>query len=198
MAVMTNEAPLCEEDEAAPHPSQRYASLVRAAYAEIDPPEGYRVEIIEGMIVMSPTPAPRHAYIVALIRNAVEAALPDSLGAYENVSCEEPEVDYYVPDLAVWPRKLMRTETHWALPGDQCLLAVEVTSPKQGKRDYWKATGYARSGIPVYLVVDRQRQKCVLFTVPGREEYRDRHEIPFGAPVTLPLDTPVIIDTTDF
>jgi len=198
MAVMTSEAPLCEEDEAAPHPSQRYASSVRAAYAEIDPPEGYRVEIIEGMIVMSPTPAPRHAYIVGLIRSAMEAALPAGLGAYENVSCEEPEVDYYIPDLAVWPRKLMRTETHWALPGGQCLLAVEVTSPKQAKRDYWKAAGYARSGIPAYLVVDRERRMCVLFATPGRDEYQEKHETPFGMPVTLPLDPPVTIETTDF
>lgn len=198
MAVMTSEVPLCEEDEAAPHPSPKFASNVRAAYAEIDPPEGYRVEIVEGMIVMSPTPAPRHAYIVALIRDAVQSALPGALGAYENVSCEEPEVDCYIPDLAVWPRELMRTETHYALPGDECRLAVEVTSPKQARRDYWKAAGYARSGIPVYLVVDRERRMCVLFAAPERGEYQEKHETPFGKPVTLPLDTPVTVETADF
>lgn len=198
MAVMTSEVPLCEEDEVAPHPSRKYASVVRAVYAEIDPPEGYRVEIVEGLIAMSPTPAPRHAYIIGLIRGAVEASLPGHLGAYENLSCEEPEVDCYIPDLSVWPRELLRTETDWALPGDRCRLVVEVTSPKQAKRDYAKEAGYARSGIPVYLLVDRERKACVLFTVPGGDEYRERHEIPFGKPVTLPLETPVAIETTDF
>jgi len=198
MSVMTRELPLCEQDEVAPHPSQNYATVLRTVYAEIDPPEGYRVEIVEGQITVSPTPAPKHAYIIGSIRNAVDAALPDEFGAYENLSCEEPEIDCYIPDLAVWPRDLLRTETHWALPGAECLLAIEVTSPKQAKRDYAKAAGYARSGIPVYLLVDRQRQTCVLFTVPEGDEYRDRHEIPFGKPIALPLDPPVTIETSDF
>jgi Uma2 family endonuclease len=198
MNVMTRELPLCEQDEAAPHPSRNYATVLRAVYAEIDPPEGYRVEIVEGQITVSPTPAPMHAYIIGLIRSAVDPALSEEFGAYENLSCEEPEVDCYIPDLAVWPRELLRTETRWALPGEECLLAVEVTSPKQAKRDYAKAAGYARSGIAVYLLVDRQRQTCVLFTVPEGDEYRDRHEIPFGKPLTLPLETPITIDTSEF
>lgn len=197
MTVMTRELPLCEQDEVAPHPSPRYASVVRAVYADIDPPKGYRVEIVEGQITVSPTPAPRHAYIVGLIRRAVDAVLPDMYGSYENVSCQEPEIDCYIPDLGVWPNELMQTDD-WALPGDQCRLAVEVTSPKQARRDYAKAAGYARSDIPVYLVVDQQRQVCVVFTEPEGDRYRTRHEVPFGKPVTLPLDPPVVLETDRF
>lgn len=197
MSVVTRERPLCEQDEEATHPTRKHASVLRAVYAEINPPEGYRVEIVEGQITVSPTPAPRHAFIVGLIRSAVEAVLPSEYGAYENVSCQEPEIDCYIPDLGVWPRELMRSEK-WALPGEQCRLALEVTSPGQAKRDYAKAAGYARSGIPVYLLVDRGRQVCVVHSEPHGGEYREKHEVPFGKPVTLPLDPPITLETADF
>lgn len=57
---------------------------------------------------------------------------------------------------------------------------------------------YARSGIPVYLLVDGGQRVSVVFTEPEGDRYRSRHEYPFGKPVTLPLETPVTIDTSEF
>ena len=196
MAVMMTERPVRAEDET--EDRKRLAQVVRAAHDEIDPPEGYRVEIIEGLITMSACPIGKHANIVRAIRRAVEPTLPEEeFGIYENITLEEPEIDRYIPDLQVWPIELLDCDDS-VFPGDRCLLAVEVTSPKQERRDYAKAAGYARSGVPVYLVVDRKRQVCVVFTEPEAGTYRDRHEVPFGKPVTLPLDTPATFDTSRF
>lgn len=174
------------------------AAAVRAIHDEINPPEGYRVEIIAGNIPVAPPPFGKHASIARRIRLAVEAESPAGYGAFDNVTLEEPEVDRYVPDLAVWPLALIDSDTQWAFPGDRCLIAVEVTSPNQEQRDYAKAAGYARCGIPVYLIVDQDAQLCVVLTEPESGRYWRRHEVPFGKPVTLPLEAPVTIDTSDF
>ena len=184
MAVMAIERPL--------------SAVVRALHDQLDPPKGYRVEIIEGKIEVAATPFGMHADILLQIREAVAPTLPREIGLYENTTLEEPEVDRYQPDLAAWPRELIRTETEWVFPGNLCLLAVEVTSPDQERRDYAKAAGYARAGAPVYLVVDRKQRVCAVFTEPEGDRYRNRHEVPFGKPVTLPLETPATIETSGF
>jgi Uma2 family endonuclease len=184
MAIMTTERPL--------------SAVVRALHDQIDPPEGHRVEIIEGKIEVAASPFGMHADILLQIREAVAPTLPREIGLYENTTLEEPEVDRYQPDLAAWPRALIRTETEWVFPGEQCLLAVEVTSPDQERRDYAKAAGYARADTPIYLIVDRRRRVCILHAEPAGGQYTERHETPFGKPITLPLETPVTIDTSEF
>lgn len=174
------------------------AEVVRALHDELDPPEGYRVEIVEGNITVASSPFGKHAWLVRHVRLAVEATLPAALGAFDNITLEEPDVDRYIPDLGVWPLALIDTDDAWVFPGDQCLLAVEVTSPNQERRDYGKAAGYARSAVPVYLVVDRARGMCVVFSEPEGGRYRTRHEVPFGKPVTLPLEPAVTIETAEF
>lgn len=175
------------------------AAAVRAIHDEINPPEGYRVEIIAGNIPVAPPPFGMHAFILNVIRETVAPTLSPAYRLFENTTLEEPEVDRYIPDLAAWPLDLVKTDDQWIFPGNRCLLAVEVTSPRQEARDYAKAAGYARSGVPVYLLVDRAQRKCVVFIEPKGDSYRDRHEIPFGKPATLPLEAgPVTVDTAEF
>ena len=77
------------------------------------------------------------------------------------------------------------------------LVAVEVTSSGQEDRDYAKAAGYARAGVPVYFLVDRKRRRCVLHTDPEARTYRTIQATDFGKPLTIPLETPVDL-TTDW
>jgi Uma2 family endonuclease len=198
MAVMTMEQPVPTDGEAAREEDRQRAAVVRALHDQLDPPEGYRVEIIEGKIDVASTPFGKHAFILMRLRRMIEPSLPLEFGLFENTTLEEPQVDRYIPDLVAWPVALIDTETEWAFPGEECPLAVEVTSPDQERRDYAKALGYARSGVPVYLLIDRKRRICVVFTEPEGDQYRTRHEAPFGKPLILPLETPVTIDTSDF
>lgn len=197
MAIMTTERPESEEDTDWYDERRQRAAVVRALHDQLDPPAGWRVEIVEGELVVSPAPVPAHGYIIEIIRTAVAGSLPPTFGAYENIELEEPESDRYIPDLGVWPRAPLRHSNARPHP-KLCALAVEVTSPNQSKRDYAKAAGYARCGIPVYLVVDRQKRVCVVFTEPEGDTYRHSHQVRFGEPVTLPLEEPLTIETTDF
>lgn len=140
----------------------------------------------------------KHALIIADIRRAVESAPRPGLELVQRVTLEEPGLGRYEPDLGLWPREVLDTETEWVFPGAACAFAVEVTSPKQERRDHGKALGYARCGVPVYLLVDRASRVCVVFTEPEGERYRNRRETPFGEPVTLPLEPPVTLETADF
>ena len=200
MAVMTMERPTSESDE-----QYRVSNDERLAHAEVmsvlhdqlDPPPGWRVEIVEGKFEVSPTPSGRHAVLLRRIKKAIESTLPEGYGAFENLTVEEPEHERYVPDLGVWPEALVDVDD-WVFDAASCLLAVEVTSPEHERRDYRKAWGYARSGTPIYLLVDRKLRACMVFTEPEGDHYLTRHEVPFGKPVTLPLDPPVTLETSDF
>ena len=174
------------------------ASVVRALHDQLDPPEGYRVEIIEGKLEVAATPFGKHALVIEDLMRAILPTLPRSVALRERITLEEPEIDRYEPDLGMWPRALLDSETEWVFPGENCLFAVEVTSPDQERRDYTKAMGYARAQVPLYLIVDRKRRQCVLLTEPVGGKYMEQEETPFGKPLTLPLETPVTVDTSDF
>ena len=198
MAVMTMERPESDEDAASQELRRRRTAVVRALHDQIDPPEGWRVEILGGQLVVSSTPFGMHAYILMRIREAVAPALPAGYRLFENTTLEEPAGDRFVPDLTAWPTKLMRTDSEWVFPGDLSLLTVEVTSPDQERRDYEKASRYARSGVPVFLLVDRKRRVCVVHSEPEGDHYSTRLKVSFGKPVSLPMETPVTVETSEF
>lgn len=192
MAVMTTDRPISAEDE-----RRQRVAVLHELRDQLDPPPGWRVEIIQGELVVSPAPAPAHGYIVEIIRTAIQGSLPETHAAYEAIEAVGPEGDAFIPDVSVWPRAELRGRRKPLKP-DLCTVAVEVTSPKQSKHDYDKARPYAASSIPVFLVVDTERQSCVVFSEPQGGEYREKHELPFGKPVTLPLEPPVTLETGDF
>lgn len=172
--------------------------VVQSIHDGLELPEGYRAEIVGGQVSVVASPFGMHAYIVAQIRRAATDVLPADHYLYENVTLEEPDGDRYIPDLALLPDALMRTRRQWIFPMGMCRLAVEVTSPGQEDRDYLKAAGYARAEIPVYLIVDQKRRRCVVHSEPEGDKYTDVTVVPFGQNVTLPLDTRITVDTSRF
>ncbi|MET8948241.1 AraC family ligand binding domain-containing protein [Streptomyces sp. NPDC004542] len=55
-----------------------------------------------------------------------------------------------------------------------------------------------RSGIPFYLLVDRDAASVTLFGIPEDDTYREHRTHPFGKPVALPEPFAFDLDTTDF
>jgi hypothetical protein len=110
--------------------------------------------------------------------------------------------DGYVPELIVLDaetlREAQKAEARHLLPS-QVELVVEVTSlsmavmgrePHPERRRPTKSTGYARSGIPHYLLVERdpRHPHIALLADPDRESgfYRSRRTWGFGDTVDLP------------
>lgn len=172
--------------------------VVQSIHDGLELPEGYRAEIVGGQIAVAASPFGMHAYILLEIRDATMGRLPQGHRLYENVTVEEPDGDRYIPDLALLPDALMRTRRQWIFAMGMCRLVVEVTSPGQEDRDYRKTVGYARAGVPVYLIVDQKRRRCVVYSEPEGDKYDRVTEVPFGKDVALPLEAPITIDTSGF
>ena len=172
--------------------------VVHQVHDSLELPDGFHAEIIEGQISVAASPFGKHAFIVWHIKESTQSALTPGHGLFEVTTAQEPDGDRYIPDLVAWPIELMQTDTEWVFSTTECEFAVEVTSPGQQKRDYKKAAGYARAGVPTYLLVDRSKRECVVFTEPEGGRYLAVRRIPFGKPVELTLHKTATIDTTSF
>ncbi|GAB2876420.1 hypothetical protein GCM10027074_50570 [Streptomyces deserti] len=119
---------------------------------------GYRTEIVEGNIVMSPLRP---------------FAIPFS---------DEFE---FCPGLARIPAaEKNRNLTSYA--PDLIELAVEVVSPSSVRNDYdVKDKHYASRGIPNYLIFDPQKAHLVTLWNPGPDGYRGRDTFPYGGKDTV-------------
>lgn len=145
---------------------------------------GYRMEIVEGAIVMSPV-KPHHAGTIRLVWNALEAQVPEGWGFISDVAVPFDEDNEFCPDLAVIPAaEADRNDS--AYSPDLIELAVEVVSPSSIRNDYEvKDEAYARRGIPHYLIFDPYKAHCVTLWNPGPDGYRGRDTIPYGGTVTV-------------
>jgi Uma2 family endonuclease len=179
------------------------------------PDDGTRVEVIGGEIVVSPAPLFSHAMILTRIHSAVDRAGVGPETPWTPVQVFNLDLteigDGYQPDLAI-----MRTEVAaWCEAEEQLFiyphqleLVVEVTSKSNAHNDRQpivgrratKWTGYARCGVPYYLLIDRDpRQSGItLFSEPNRAEgrYQAQESWKFGDPVVLPEPFGIEIDTS--
>ncbi|MEV0847594.1 Uma2 family endonuclease [Streptomyces sp. NPDC049954] len=145
---------------------------------------GYRTEIVEGSIVMSPV-RPHHGKTIKLVWEALEAQLSDDWDFTTDVAFLFDGETEFCPDLAVLPRPEVEANRSVYAP-DLVELVVEVVSPGSVRRDYdLKPVRYAGRGIRHYLVFDPYRAECVTFWNPGAAGYLGRDTIPYGGKLTV-------------
>ncbi|MFF0791921.1 Uma2 family endonuclease [Streptomyces spiralis] len=182
-------------------PEQSWDELVRF-WEEMEWPEGSRVEIIEGIITVSPAPAPRHNVIAELIQRRLYSAIPDDWGIYQTLSIAVPSrLGMLMPDIVVAPRQEC-AESDSPVPAALAELVVEVTSKSNARHDrISKHAAYATAGIPLYLLVDRwapDKPTVTLYGEPRGDVYRPLATAKFGEPVKLPAPFDAVIDTSEF
>lgn len=77
-------------------------------------------------------------------------------------------------------------------------MVVEVTSfdPDTDRRDREdKPRAYAETGIPLYLLIDRDRGETVVYCDPADGAYITIVTRPFGKPVHLPAPVDLTLET---
>ncbi|WP_327354212.1 Uma2 family endonuclease [Streptomyces sp. NBC_01304] len=147
---------------------------------------GYRTEIVEGNIVMSPL-KPHHAEMIRRVWNALEAQVADEWGFISDVAIPFDGANEFCPDLAVIPEAEVAKNLS-AYPPDLIELVIEVVSPSSVRNDYQiKEQAYARRGLPHYLIFDPYKAHCVTLWNPGPDGYLGRDTIPYGK--TVAVDT---------
>lgn len=72
------------------------------------------------------------------------------------------------------------------MPCDGVAMVLEVTSTRPQADREAKRRCYARGGIPLYLLADRDTSQVTLFSGPEKDDCREHCTLPFGKPLTLP------------
>ncbi len=124
-----------------------------AADLDTMPDDGHRYELVDGALVVTPSPSLRHQLVSGRLHSLLDRHCPAGLlvlAAPTDVRLADDTV--LQPDLLVVPRDTFDRETQ-SLPG--VLLAVEILSPSTRHVDLsLKRARYERADCPAYWVVD--------------------------------------------
>ncbi|WP_407287056.1 Uma2 family endonuclease [Streptomyces sp. BP-8] len=173
-------------------------------FLALEPPEGLRAELIEGEIVLSPSPDNRHERFISRITQQILAKSETAMDFSGNKGVEMPRgglcpKNYVIPDAVFVPYEadIFDLPGNW-IPNSAVALVIEVTSSRPRGDRVTKRHCYARAGIPLYLLVDREKSTMTLFSEPAGEDYTGIHRSPFGKPVPIQAPFSFDLDTTDF
>lgn len=134
------------------------AGIPEEWWENFDPPPGFRAEIIQGELVLTPSPGAAHAFAATDLTVALGVSLPKEFGVVQNLEwrlpCGGVVAAAPIPDLMVILRNVLKVV-------DPPLLAVEILSPSDlasfsdGRtRIGAKRSDYAANGLKHYLEVD--------------------------------------------
>jgi Uma2 family endonuclease len=162
------------------------------------PDDGNRYEIVDGRLVMSPSPAVWHQVATASLRRSVEVAMPPGFAALENVGvATSAEADrYLIPDLCVLRLSGRGVDDdRVAVDPADVRLVVEVVSPSSANLDRKvKPLLYAEAGIPSYWRAERGESGVsvtIYELVAGN--YRPVCEVPPGETVAFDRPWPTVV-----
>ncbi|MFD0371899.1 Uma2 family endonuclease [Streptomyces sp. NPDC127114] len=180
---------------------QGWDDVVRL-WHEMDWPEGCKVEIIEGIITVAPSPANQHNSIAEMIQRRLYQVIPEDWGVYQTQAVAVPaRSGMYIPDLLVAPKAALRGPGHY-IPAPMAELVVEITSQSNANHDrIAKCAGYATAGVPLYLLVDRWAAggpTVTLYGEPSDSVYRVLRAAKFGDQMHLPFPFDLTLDTDEF
>ncbi|MCR8574404.1 Uma2 family endonuclease [Streptomyces sp. Isolate_219] len=168
-------------------------------FENLEVPEGIKMELLRGEIVMMAGPDLVHNRIVRSVALQLPSDRWEWLMTQDiDILSEQSEP---VPDLVVL-KSDAGPESGRLLPSEVVTMLVEVVSKNSVDRDYGiKRSIYAAGKVPAYLIIDPIVAHCVLLTEPvgaGEEaDYTVQRITKFGDPVPLePLG--VELDTSEF
>ncbi|OKI07306.1 hypothetical protein A6A06_35915 [Streptomyces sp. CB02923] len=165
-------------------------------------PEGWRVELIEGEIHVVPPANGEHEEIVAEVADQVSGRRKDAkLRTRTGLGLNVPGASLtgkVVPDLVIAPKGSFGDALEYHDPSP-VMLVGEVTSQSTAQNDRGpKLRGYARAGIPFYLLVDREAQQVTLYSEPVGPVYTRETAVALSKTIALPAPFDFEIDTGEF
>ncbi|POG45845.1 hypothetical protein BV881_18905 [Streptomyces sp. ZL-24] len=147
-------------------------------------PEGFKVEIVEGNVYMSPQRDTHWRIILGIIRQLLPRYPEDRL--LSDVRIDFPGLlNGFVSDVVALASDAVKGDDgRWRYQDIE--FVAEVISRSTGANDYGaKKAVYATAEVPVYLIVDPYTGTWHLHTLPKGDEYRSVLSLDFGTPVDL-------------
>lgn len=190
---------------AAHEPPRDPADVLLEGFQALELPEGFRAELIEGEIVVSPPPEGNHeGNISAIVRQIIRKSAEDlDFSGNKGLLLDRGGLcpkNRLIPDVVVAYADSFWDEPSW-MAVDKVVMVVEVTSSKPDRDRKAKGYCYARGGVPFYLLIDRVEKTVTLFAEPGGAadliDYRQDVRVPFGKPIDLPGPFSFTLETGD-
>ncbi|MEV0640250.1 Uma2 family endonuclease [Streptomyces sp. NPDC050619] len=147
-------------------------------------PEGYKVEIVEGAIFMSPQ-RDTHWEIIADIFEQLRTKYPRKR-VKSDVRVDYPgHLNGFASDVTLVAEGAAKTPGGlWRFQDVE--FVAEVISKGTSQNDYGtKRLAYAAAEVPVYLIADPYQGKCHLYTQPKKGEYLSELSVAFGTDVDM-------------
>ncbi|MGW7523702.1 Uma2 family endonuclease [Streptomyces sp. NPDC054783] len=168
-------------------------------FEELEPPEGVKMELLRGVIVMMAGPDIVHNMIVSDVQDQIPRQRWSRLQTQDVDILDEASEP--VPDLVVVARDAL-PDSGRLLPSKLVTMVMEVVSKSSIHQDYVvKRSIYAAGKIPAYLILDPIMAHCVLLTKPAGQgedaDYLSQEIIKFGDPVPVEV-LGLEVDTTEF
>ena len=177
--------------------------MLLEGFLTLDPPQGFRAELVEGEIVVAPPPDGDHEkYVSRIVRQVIKHSGTE-MDFSENkglrlVSGDSSPADHVIPDGTFAPLEsdLFAGAGPW-MPCDGVAMVLEVTAANPRRDREPKRRCYARGRVPLYLLLDRDASQITLYSLPEKDDYRGRCTRPLGKPLTLPAPFAFELETTD-
>ena len=180
------------------------ADFLLEDFLALDTPAGYWAELIDGEIVVTPPPDGTHEDIIGRIVKQVFAKSSVDMDFAPHKGLIVPskgrnKEGRVIPDATFAPAelRLFRGAPSW-MPSQGVAMVVEVTSSRPEVDRDAKRMAYAGAGIPLYLLVDRQRIRVTLFSDPADNDYARTLAAPFGSGLELPKPFALTLETAEF
>ena len=156
---------------------------------ENQPDDEFRYELDDGVLIVSPAPAPLHQRAVTRLVVTLSAACPPELEVLAGVGVNINRYQHRVPDVAVVRAGFTDTSFLEMPP----VLAVEVASPRTRLYDRnRKKDVYEKFGIPAYWIVepDLDQPELIVFELRDglyQQVARVAGDEAFGATLPFPV-----------
>lgn len=147
-------------------------AVTEREFEELPETNARKVEVVDGVLRVSPEPTFTHEIVVMRLGSLLAAACPPGLEAGPGTDIKLREVPLHVraPDVIV-----ARTGFERMMGPDQVALAVEVVSPSTGTQDHvHKRDEYLAAGIPNYWVVDQDEHGLWMEVYAGEQRLEGR------------------------
>ncbi len=135
-------------------PEWMHSQITAAEYESWSEEQCAGIEIVDGMVVVSPSASKRHNRLARILANALDAAAGPDWNADTDfdVRLQDVPLTNRLPDVVVYRADTIDVSP--TLP-EHVLLVVEIVSPGSETTDrIVKFEQYARAGIPFYWRVE--------------------------------------------